>query len=78
MADAFFLSRLGPMVRTWCMRFEAKHERLKKLAACLGNFINIPWTLASRHQHLQCYELTCKKYGQPMIEKPVEIGPGKT
>lgn len=71
-----FFCRLGPMVRTWCMRFEAKHERLKRLASILGNFTNVPWTLTNRHQQRQCYEMACSKYGQPFIEKPIEIGQG--
>ena len=32
------------------MWFEAKHEHLKQLAAITGNFTNIPWTLADKHQ----------------------------
>jgi len=64
------------MVRTWCMRFEAKHERLKKLAMGIGNFTNVPWTLATRHQLRQCYDISCNKEGNPFIEKPIEVGPG--
>ena len=37
------------------MRFEAKHSYFKQLAGSLGNFINLPYSLASRHQHYQCY-----------------------
>ena len=37
------------------MRFEAKNKYFKGLAVRLGNFINIPYTLAMRHQQLQCY-----------------------
>ena len=37
------------------MRFEARHKYLKQLASKLGNFINIEYTLAMRHQQLQCY-----------------------
>ena len=38
------------------MRFEAKHNYFKKLATRLGNFININYSLAMRHQQLQCYK----------------------
>lgn len=38
------------------MRYEAKHNYLKKLAQRLGNFINLSWTLASRHQQWSCYQ----------------------
>ena len=44
------------MVRYWTMRYEAERNFLKKLAQNLGNFINIAWTLASRHQQWQCYK----------------------
>ena len=38
------------------MRYEAKHSYSKKLAQNVGNFINVPWTLAMRHQLWQCYQ----------------------
>ena len=37
------------------MRYEAKHNFFKKLASNLGNFVDIAWTLASRHQQWKCY-----------------------
>ena len=64
------------MVRSWTMRFEAKHERLKRQATSLGNFTNIPWTLALRHQLRQCYEIPGTKHGHPSIEKSLEVDPG--
>ena len=45
----------GPLIRHWTMRFEARHSYFKRLAGQLGNFINIPYTLSTRHQQLQCY-----------------------
>ena len=30
------------------MRYEAKHNSMKKLAQNLGNYINIPWTLKAK------------------------------
>ena len=54
------------------MRYEAKHNHLKKLAQNIGNFINIPRTLASRHQYWQCYKW---QEGDVMDDEP-EIGPG--
>ena len=38
------------------MRFEAKHSYFKQLAQAMGNFINLPYSLAMRHQHLRCYQ----------------------
>jgi len=53
------LSRCGPLVRSWCMRFEAKHKYFKKMAQTLNNFINIAKTLAYRHQRFMCYKMNC-------------------
>ena len=47
----FVFNRFGPMVRTWCMRYEAKHRYFKRLASFMGNFTNVPYTLAARHQN---------------------------
>ena len=38
------------MRRTWCMRFEAKHRYFKRLATYTGNYKNVAYTLATRHQ----------------------------
>ncbi|KAK3741665.1 hypothetical protein QZH41_016249 [Actinostola sp. cb2023] len=62
--------KLGPMVTHWCMRFEAKHRHFKQLASVLGNFTNLSWTLAERHQLRKCYEMN-------NIHKSIECGPGK-
>lgn len=40
------------------MRYEAKHSYFKGLAQAMGNFINLPYSLAMRHQFLQCYHNT--------------------
>ncbi len=47
--------RFGPLVCHWTMRFEAKHKHFKQLASIIGNYINLPYTLAMRHQFFQCY-----------------------
>lgn len=57
------------MTTSWCMRFEAKHRYFKTLAAGLGNFKNLPFTLAQRHQNKQCYTM----YN---MCKPTECGQG--
>ena len=56
------------------MRYEAKHSYFKKLAQNVGNFINIPWTLATRHQLWQCYQWLNK---DTLPHDEPEIGPGK-
>ena len=43
----------GPLIRTWCMRFEAKHAYFKDVARRLKNFKNLPFSLTKRHQHLK-------------------------
>lgn len=40
------------------MRYEAKHSYFKHMARVLGNFKNIPLTLARRHQRYMCYQLS--------------------
>ena len=50
-----FVYRFGPLICHWTMRFEAKNKYIKGLAVRMGNFINAPYTLAVRHQQLQCY-----------------------
>ena len=71
---ASFLTSYGPLVHHWTMRYEAKHSYSKRIAQSMGNYINLPYSLAIRHQHLECYNsmnasLEC---GNQM-----EVGPGK-
>lgn len=68
------IHRFGPLSRHWTMRYEARHSYFKKLAQNIGNFINLPWTLAMRHQLLQCY-YHAEKEVSILFENP-EIGPG--
>ncbi|KAK6167118.1 hypothetical protein SNE40_021218 [Patella caerulea] len=48
----------GPLHSCWCMRFESKHNYFKILSHRLGNFTNICYTLATRHQRLQAFLTT--------------------
>ena len=65
--------RFGPLVRQWTMRYEAKHNYFKKLSQRLGNFINLPWSLSTRHQQWSCYQwLNNKQIGSGSPE----FGPG--
>lgn len=45
----------GPLTNSWSMRFEAKHLYFKRVAQSIKNNINLPYSLANRHQQLQCY-----------------------
>ena len=60
------------------MRYEAKHHYFKHLAIVIGNFINLPFSLAKRHQESVAYKLmTAAGNLSSFIEKGVEVGPGK-
>lgn len=41
------------MVNTWCMRMEAKNSYFKRIGQ-IGNFKNLPLSIARRHQKLLC------------------------
>ena len=63
---------LGPMIRTWTIRHEAKLNFFKQLTK-LDNFKNICFSMANRHQRWACYELA----NGSILSKPIECGPGK-
>ena len=65
--------RFGPLRQHWTMRYEAKHSYFKKLTQCIGNFINLPYTLALRHEKLQCYHRLDKTDYQG---HNLDVGPG--
>ena len=43
----------GPLIRTWCMRFEAKHAYFKDIMRRTKNFKNLPLSLAKRHRQME-------------------------
>ncbi len=47
--------RFGPLSRSWCMRYEAKHRYFKRMSHVVNNFKNIPKSLSIHHQRLMCY-----------------------
>ena len=53
--------RLGPLVNCWCMRMEAKHSYFKKISQ-IGNYINVPYSVAVRHQRLRQYPWRLPQY----------------
>mgnify|MGYP002803833386 FL=1 len=68
--------RFGPLIRSWCMRFEAKHPEFKRLAINMGNYINLPYSLTKRHQECICYRLqTSEGSLSSFITKGIETGP---
>ena len=61
----------------WCMRFEAKHSYFKKMANTLGNYKNLPKSLASRHQHLVSYQMSNpERFGRYYIADAVKTSEG--
>lgn len=55
-----FIMSMGPAINVSCMRTEAKH-RPSKVAAHLSNScVNLPLTVAKKHQLQQCYNFMCK------------------
>ena len=54
------------------MRHEAKLLFFKRVAR-IGNFKNIVYTLANRHQSLLCWELSSGN----LLDNPVECSPGQ-
>lgn len=69
------LSRFGPLINHWTTRFEAKHKYFKRLANVMGNYTNICYSLALRHQLQHCY-LSLNNETLPGEEN--EIGAGNT
>lgn len=46
------ISKMGPLMNSWMMRFEAKHQFFTTAARETNNFINIAKTLAEKHQEI--------------------------
>ena len=57
-------------MRHWTTRYEAKHNYFKKLGQSIGN---LSWTLAMRHQYLQCYYNIA---ADSIFDEKTEVGPG--
>ena len=62
--------QVGPLVRSWTMRHEAKLHFFKQ-AAHMGNFKNVTLTLANRQQRWSCYQ----RSSGSIVDTPVEYGP---
>lgn len=58
---------LGPLIRAWTMRYEAKLHILK-CAGHVSNFKNITQTISHRHQRLMCYEFSTGGVFQSFME----------
>jgi len=69
------IRRVGPLQRYWCMRFESKHQRCKKLLHISGNFKNVLKSCAFRHQLDLSYRLL-KNYNSVSCSDDVVVGTG--
>ncbi|XP_062863880.1 uncharacterized protein LOC134325564 [Trichomycterus rosablanca] len=67
------IQSLGPLIRTMCMRFEAKHSYFKQWAPKL-NFKNVCKSLAKHNQFLECcqHEIGIE---HPIFATERELGP---
>ena len=63
---------VGPMVRTWTMRHEAKLSFFKQ-ASRLANFKNIAQSVVNRHQRWFCYQMASSK--NELLRMLLECGP---
>lgn len=63
------IRQIGPILHTWCMRYEAKHHFFKQQ---LKSFKNIPKTLATKHQNYMAM------YHETFRKERLILGPGKT
>ncbi len=59
--------QVGPMIRTWTIRHEAKLNFFKQ-AASLSSFKNVTLSLANHHQRLACYEMANGNLLRPLFE----------
>lgn len=69
--------RIGPLIRSWCMQYEAKHRYLKRWAMVMGNFKK---TLAMHHQRYMYYQLLQTSTGgdSQYLAPTFSAGPGNT
>ena len=68
------IREIGPLSRLWCMRFESKHQRYKRLMHISGNFKNVPKSVAMRHQHDMANYMLRSRH----IDERAVVGPGSS
>ncbi|XP_065893179.1 uncharacterized protein [Dysidea avara] len=67
-----YIIQYGPLVRMWCMRYEAKHCYFKRWAKITGNYKNIAKSLPVHHQKHICYKLAD---AENFLKPPSTVGP---
>ena len=60
--------QVGPLISFWSMRWESKHKPSKQGAHIVSARVNLPLTLAIRHQMQECYRFFSAK---PFVSAPV-------
>ena len=70
--------KFGPLVRTWAMRFEAKHQQFKKIPKITKNFKNLPKTLTDRHQSGVRADMLSLCDDHPLFRNDCHVGTGST
>ena len=75
-SHTLYPERLGPLIRSWCMRYEAKHHNFKRMAVLIDNFIKLPFSLAKKNQEGLCDRFQSNE-GSSFIETLIEVGPGR-
>ncbi|KAH8037997.1 hypothetical protein HPB51_020517 [Rhipicephalus microplus] len=73
---ARYVREVGPLKHLWSMRFESKHQELKKQALCVKNFKNITFTLSKRHQLKQSFQMNFYELYEGLStsqSKPVDV-----
>lgn len=66
------IERLGPMIRAWTIRHEAKLNFFKQ-ASRIANFKNVSLSLANRHQRWMCYMMASNS----LLRSSLQCGPAK-
>lgn len=59
-STTYTIHRFGPLRQMWCMRFEGKNKQMKSYLH--GNFKNVPFSVATRHQEWLCAQLMTKQF----------------
>lgn len=73
---SFIMRIIGPLVNTWAMRLEAKHRPVKQGGSTSQNRINLPKTMAIKHQ-LALSEIFLKTYKIKINTSYKDLRPGK-
>lgn len=71
--------KFGPLVRSWCLRFEAKHAFFKDQARIIKNFKQLPLSLSKRYQSsVQADYVKLNKEDEgPLFREEVKFGVSK-